>query len=418
MPRSALEKILHHSTRAQCASRCFTLVILCALFITATPALRAQEDKQADNPFLQDTPRPKPIEPVSSEELEASIRRGVDFLVETQNKDGSWGSATRTKDLNIYAPIPGAHRSYRAGTTALCVAGLIESGDERQEVMAAIERAEKWMFEDLADVRRSAPDVIYSVWGHAYGLTALKLMRDRLPDDLERFGKIDELMTKQVDMLRRYEVVDGGWGYYDFNAQTQKPSGSSSSFTTATVLVALHHAKEVGIEVPEKLIARATASIDRQQKPDFTYAYGEYLKDQPMRGINRPSGSLGRSQACNIALRMWGDEQITDKVLNVWLDRLYARNGWLDMGRKRPRPHESWDGVAGYFYYYGHYYAAYCIDALPQDDRPYFQDHLARIIMDKQEKDGSWWDYPLYNYHQPYGTGYALSTLVRCRKAR
>ena len=51
-------------------------------------------------------------------------------------------------------------------------------------------------------------------------------------------------------MLDRYEVVDGGWAYYDFNAHTQKPSGSTISFVTAAVLVALHDAKQAGIEVP------------------------------------------------------------------------------------------------------------------------------------------------------------------------
>lgn len=394
----------------------FIMTMCCAIILFACSSLALGQGDEKSNPFLIDTPKPKPVKPVSSEELEAAIVRGVDFLVEVQNKDGSWGNATRTKRLNIYAPIPGAHRSYRAGTTALCLAGMIESGDERKEVIESIERAEQWLLEELDDVRRSAPDVIYSVWGHAYGITALRGMRDRLPDDKDRIDEIDALIVKQIDMLRRYEVVDGGWGYYDFNAQTQKPSGSSSSFTTATVLVALHNAKKVGADVPEKMVERAIASIHRQRKPDFSYAYGEYLKMSPMRGINRPSGSLGRSQTCNIALRLWGDEKITDEVLRVWLNRLYARNGWLDMGRKRPVPHESWDGVAGYFYYYGHYYAAYCVDDLPTDERPYFQDHLARIILEKQEKDGSWWDYPLYNYHQQYGTGYALSTLVRCRK--
>jgi len=35
-------------------------------------------------------------------------------------------------------------------------------------------------------------------------------------------------------------------------------------------------------------------------------------------------------------------------------------------------------------------------------------------MLDRQEKDGSWWDYPLYDYHQPYGTSFALMTLIRC----
>jgi hypothetical protein len=48
--------------------------------------------------------------------------------------------------------------------------------------------------------------------------------------------------------------------------------------------------------------------------------------------------------------------------------------------------------------------------------RAEYQAHLADLMLRRQEKDGSWWDYPLYNYHQPYGTAFALMTLVRCRE--
>ena len=87
----------------------------------------------------------------------------------------------------------------------------------------------------------------------------------------------------------------------------------------------------------------------------------------------------------------------------------------LDIGRKRPIPHEAWFSVAGYFYYFGHYYAARCIDVLPAARRARHQDQLAHVLLGLQEKDGSWWDFPLYNYHQQYGTGFAIMSLVRCR---
>jgi hypothetical protein len=158
------------------------------------------------------------------------------------------------------------------------------------------------------------------------------------------------------------------------------------------------------------------ASMRRQRKPDFTYCYGEYVKYRPMYPVNLPGGSLGRSQACNLAMRLWGDKSVTDAVLLGWLDRLFARNGWLSDGRKRPIPHESWFSVAGYFFYYGHYYASLCIEQLPPARRPEYQDHLARVLLPLQEKDGSWWDFPLYDYHQQYGTAFALMSLGRCRR--
>ena len=45
-----------------------------------------------------------------------------------------------------------------------------------------------------------------------------------------------------------------------------------------------------------------------------------------------------------------------------WLDRFIARNEWLGFARKRPIPHESYFMVAGYFFYYGHYYAEQCTE--------------------------------------------------------
>jgi hypothetical protein len=281
----------------------------------------------------------------------------------------------------------------------------------------AIGAGDAWLVQNLPRVRRAEPEAIYNVWAHSYGIEALACLMGRKASDATRRERLAGLIREQVGFLSRYESVDGGWGYYDFRAHTQRPSGSPTSFTTATGLIALHEAKSVGVEPPERLVRRAIECLTRQRKPDYSYLYGLYLKWWPMGGINRPAGSLGRSQACNLALRLWGDKTVSDAVLKTWLDRLFARNLWLDMGRKRPVPHESWFQVAAYFFYYGHYYAALCIEQLPPAERKHFQDHLAHILLRLQEKDGSWWDFPFYDYHQPYGTAFAVMSLVRCRPA-
>ena len=361
-------------------------------------------------------PKPKPVSAPKPQSVDRAILRGVNFLVGYQNKDGSWGSARRTKGLNIYAPVPGAHDAFRAAVTSLCVSALCEVKPDDEKAAAALERGEKWLEANLPKVRRASADTIYNSWAHAYSIQALVRMFHRIPDDEKRRAEIKSLIENQIEMLGRYECVGGGWCYYDFNARTKKPSGESNCFVSATVLVAFHEAKELGVEIPDRLIDRATTSIRRQRKPDFSYLYSENFRFYTMAGINRPGGSLGRSQACNLALRLWGDEAVTDRVLTTWLDRLFARNGWLGMGRKRPRPHESWFQVAAYFYYYGHYYAALCIDQLDPRERAPHQDQMAHLLLGLQEKDGSWWDFPFYDYHQPYGTAYALMSLVRCRR--
>ena len=360
--------------------------------------------------------RPKAPEPVPPEKLEASIRRGVEYLVKSQNKDGSWGSPALKGGVPIMAEI-GSHHAFQVAVTALDVSALMEAGDKSAEVRQAIERAETYLLAEMPKVRRDTPTLIYNVWAHAYGIGALVRMHGRLPDDKSRRTRIEDQIRIQYDKLTRYESAEGGWGYYDFEVGSQRPASSSTSFVNAAVLVAFREAKDIGVPPPEKILKRALHMTQFQRQADGTYLYGTYLKSRPTMPINQPGGSLGRSQACNLALRLWGDDKVTDADFETWLDRLITRNGWLSLARKRPVPHESFFQVAGYFYYFGHYYAAKTIDHLPTGDRAFYQDHLAAILMPLQEDDGSWWDYPFYGYHKPYGTAFAVMSLNACRKA-
>jgi hypothetical protein len=387
--------------------------IILSLF-TATAQAKEPQDKPAASALTG--PKPDAVAPPSAEALEAAIDRGVDYLLRSQHANGSWGSARNTKGLNIYAPVPGAHGAFRAAVTAMSLMALMEVDREKQneKVTAAIDRGAAWLLENLDDVRRASPDAIYNVWTHAYGIQALVRLHARTTDEAQR-AEIRALIEQQIDMLDRYESVDGGWGYYDFNVGSRVPTSSSTSFVNAAVLVALHEANAIGIAPPAKMLHKALAATERQRKPDCSYFYGESLKHEPMAGINRPGGSVGRSQACNLALYLWQQKPINQAVLAAWLDRLFARGGWLDIGRKRPVPHESWFQIAGYFYYFGHYYGARCIAELPAEQRPFYQAHMAQTLLARQEKEGSWWDYPFYDYHEAWGTSFALMSLVRCR---
>ena len=195
--------------------------------------------------------------------------RGLAFLVGAQNADGSFGSAGRTKDLNIMAGV-GSHFGFRAATTALAVQALIEEDDGTPGVAAAIDRGERWLFERLPDVRRDDPTMIYNVWAHAYGIQALVAMHGRKPDDVARRERIVELIHGQFARLVKYESAQGGWGYYDFNVGSQRPASSSTSFVNAAVLIAFDDARRIGIEPPEKVTQRAILATEEQMLPDFS----------------------------------------------------------------------------------------------------------------------------------------------------
>ncbi len=350
--------------------------------------------------------------------IDASIRRGVDFLIADQNTNGSWGSATKTKALNIYAPLPGAHHAYRAGASGLALSGLIDAADPRPEAMATVAKAAAWTASELPKLRRADPTTTYNTWGHAYGLHAISRLYQLEADPLKKAEWV-RLAQGQVDLANRYEDINGGWGYLDVfdGLTTQKPSGIPTSFTTATVLLAMDQARFVmGVKLDDKLVAHAIAGINVQRTPDFSYVYSFTHRGSPRVDINRPAGSLSRSQACNAALRVFGEKAVTDEVLTTWADRFLAREGYLSNVRKRPVPHEGQFRIAGYFYYYGIYYFTQSVKLLPKEKHAAYAEKLAAILLLRQEKDGSWWDYPLYDYHQPYGTGYSLMALKWCRE--
>jgi hypothetical protein len=278
----------------------------------------------------------------------------------------------------------------------------------------------KWLFEKLPLLRRADVTTTYNVWGHAYGLRAISRLHQQAGQDAAKQSALKVLAQQQVDLANRYQDLNGGWGYLDVfdDLRTQKPTGLTTSFTSATVLLAMHEAKEtMGVTLDQKIVDYSLDSIRMQGFPDFSYAYSHSHHLSPQAEINRRNGSLARSQACNAALRAYGDVKITDQVISTWCSNFIEFEKWLDHGRKKPVPHESTFQISGYFYYYGVYYFTVAARNLPKDQQQQLAKGLARIILTRQEKDGSWWDYPLYDYQQAYGTGYALMALAWCREA-
>jgi hypothetical protein len=187
-----------------------------------TPAPATEAAKVAAVPPELNTPWPE----VTRESLDTAIRRGVDFLIADQNANGSWGGPTRTKGLNIYAPLPGAHHAFRAGASGLALAGLIDAADPRPEAVAALEKAAVWTASELPKLRRADQTTTYNTWGHAYGLRALSRLYQRESDSAKKAEWL-RLAQEQVDLVNRYEEVNGGWGYLDlfYGVTTQKTSG-------------------------------------------------------------------------------------------------------------------------------------------------------------------------------------------------
>lgn len=391
---------------------------LLALLAVAGPAPLAADEPAAAAAAPAPAAGPRTPPPVTAAEVEAALRRGVDWLVANQGKDGAWGSPASNL-WDIYAPFPGSQQAFQVAASALALLGLMEVNDPRPEAAQALARGADWLVAHHA-VGRPAVDVLYNTWAHAYALEALCGLHARAADPARR-EVLARAAAAAIDRLDRFQFAEGGWGYYNFDEKTRRPGPGSTSFTTATALLALDCARAQGLQVPARLIPRAVRDIEACRYPDGSFAYGYYIHLHPRLGVNQVKGSLARSPACLLALRAWARPSaarpvpVTEADARKALDDLEREAHFLFIARKYPMPHEAWYQNSGYFCFYGYYYASQLVALLPEAERARQREAIARRLVAVQEKDGSWWDYQLFGFHKAYGTGYVLAALARTR---
>jgi hypothetical protein len=354
-------------------------------------------------------PPPRP----SREELGAVIEQAVDWLVLHQAADGSWGSHHSSRPIEVLASPPGSQDAFRIATTSLVISALRDCPLAGQRGLEAADRGLDYLVEHY-EVKRQSGMEHYNVWAFGY---ALETFGDVLAESPEhrRAADVRRAAEHLVAKLGGYQTLDGGWGYLSLDAvPTFQPSDTSMSFTTATALVGLDRARKAGVDVPEALVDKAVAHLERSRLPDGAFLYGEYLKYRPRHEINERKGSACRNPLCHYALRLFGeDPSAKGAELEALRDLLVRYGGLQRAALRRPIPHESHYAISGYFYLYGHAYAAYALEEQPPEEQRRLWPELVSAVMVCREPDGSFWDYPLYSYHKPYGTGFALMALSR-----
>jgi len=378
--------------------------MIAAAWLLALPLLCAAaalpQEKQAPAPELRATDVP------------AVIDAAVAWLVESQAADGSWGSHHSPRPIEVLASIPGSQEAFRVATTALCVSALQECPRAGEAGAKAVEKAIDWLLANY-NVKRQSGLEHYNVWSFGYTLQAFGERLAAQPEH-PRAAEMRAACEHLVAKLGLYQTLDGGWGYLSLRGvATFQPSDTSMSFTTATILVGLDRARAAGVKLPERMIARAVDHVRRSRLADGAFLYGEYLKYLPRHGINQRKGSACRNPLCHYALDLFGEEPAADAYVESLRDLLVRHASFQRAAVRRPMPHESWYAVSGYFYLYGHAYAAYVLEGRPQAEQRTLWPILVEAVMYCHQPDGSFWDYPLYSYHKPYGTAFALIALTR-----
>ena len=302
--------------------------------------------------------------------------------------------------------VPGSMDAFRLGTSSLCVMALREAGAK-----AAHDKGLEYLL-TAKDAKRDDGALIYNTWAHIYVVQA---MSEEILNG-NKDPRIVEVAKRNLKEMVDYATYIGGWAYYDFNQHTQLSSMGPTSFGTAAGLVTLFEAKQAGLDVPEKLIAQSLHRLEQMRLPNGAFLYGSDYQYIPTLPANRPQGSVGRIQPANYALWIWKSKETSAERITAGLDLFFKEHKFLDMGRKRPFPHESWYQTSGYYYYFDHYYAARLLESLDAGPaKTEYAKQIAANVLPHQEEDGSWWDYAMWDFHKPYGTAFAVMTLLRCK---
>ncbi len=350
----------------------------------------------------------------SKDDVRAAIDRGIEFLLSDQNKNGSWGGpqdSITTWSGSTWSN-PETHRSWKVATTGLCVAALAEVATT-EEALAAMDRAVQYLA-DNADVKRPNEWDTMNNWAYLYGLQGLATAYDH-----PRYAasplrdRIAEAAAKHLKNIARFQSINGGWGYLEFDPPRTRRPQWATSFMTASAVVAMEVAKRQGFEVDQKVIDRAAWLVQRCRLPNGAYTYRvRTVPNLDSEYIDQVKGSLSRIQVCQAALLMAGKEiPIEDRRFG--LAHFFRDHRFLEIAMHKPVPHEAYYYNSGYFYFYGHYYASLVIEGLSAEDQAAFWPKLQHEILKTQQKDGSMWDYDVHRYDRPYGVAFGIMALGR-----
>jgi len=349
-------------------------------------------------------------ETLTAAQARSVVDRALDFLLASQHPDGSWGTGALDSGLEFGFSVE-TYYAWQVAAHAVAVQALLHA-EETPERRAALERALEWLCTTRIPKRGSDWDSDF-VWSALCGfVAACEVADDPRFAETELGARVTARGREFLALLDANQVPNGGWAYYDDPPYTRRPTWATS-FCTALVLPALVRSQELGWGTDRAMIDRAIAYVRRCGLPNGAYEYD--LRPVPRitggEHINDVKGSLGRIQVCNWGLAAAGVPQVTAERIREGLEAFFEHHKFLDVARMRPIPHEGYYANAGYFYFFGHYYAAEAINLLPREEREQWHAKLRPEVAKTQRQDGSANDFGASSYMITASTAYAALAL-------
>ena len=294
-------------------------------------------------------------------EAEAAVARGLDWLAQQQNEDGSWSCAIGYKLNRQYKRERyGSH----VGASGLAGMAFLANGHVpgRGKYGAAVGRCVEYL---LSRVNESGyiTDNHSRMYSHAFAglfLAEVYGMTNRA-DLREALKRVVNLLV-----LAQQQNEKGGWRY----DPVSKDADLSLTVCQLQLLRAAHHA---GIRVPVETIRNAQLYVGACMLDGRGGERRFYYQDEPG---SRSTYALTSAGIVSLySSGDWHHKELRPSVDLLW--RLYESDEDEPFG--------------SFSYFYGHYYG---VQAFYLDGRYWnrFFGHLRREIVDNQQADGGWRD--------------------------
>ncbi len=120
-------------------------------------------------------------------------------------------------------------------------------------------------------------------------------------------------------------------------------------------------------------------------------------------------GACARAAIAELCLYRAGRSD--QKKLRVAVDAFFEHWGELLKRKSQQGTHQGAYGIAPYYFFYGHTYAALAIEALPEKDRPVLRQKMRETLWKTLDENGGWND-RIFPRTRSYSTAMAMLALL------
>jgi len=312
---------------------------------------------------------------VVTPEHSRAVERGLAWLADTQNDDGSWTAKIGFK-LNTGYEYTATDKGH-VGVTALAGMGFLAGGylPGRGEYGDVVSKCLDFVLSCVQDdgYITHAGTRMYS---HAFATLFLAEIYG-----MTHRADIKAKLQLAVDFIVKSQNEEGGWRYEPYAV------GSDMSIVVCQVL-ALRAARNIGIRVPKSVVDKAARyvvdSAVTEESLRHQFVGVSYKNEIGSFHYQRQDGSRSSFPLTAAGVTaLYGAGVYSDAAIDDGIRYLRANLGMFNQMRARR------DG-GHYFFWYGHYYGVQAMYTAGQDAWDSYFTVVREELLRMQESDGAW----------------------------